>query len=371
MSGKTAKAARRSQGPSVDWSALDRRMLADDIDCAYSLAESSREAQAGPALGLASLTYFARVTYEGLQLLRRQRPSDAKSFELQFADTIAAGRHAVKILDDSHKTLPSILQELEHIQADHAAYFGNSLMSVVSIDGHLITSSRTFSYQTSWKITDALGGKAGDRPHYDLSFEMGRTLGRLSSIFGHVPTPSPLPSLAALHAVVEDRRSSAFIARRYGENVTVAQGDLLMMAEAAVNTALFALEPARGQFISPVFRARFVALTHALNSIRALLDGPGWTLHNADELAGAARSEQTEWLLSLRALRNRCMHYGVPGTVTGLAPDLPAYGLVEATVPGFGFEEVERAVVATLRRVSAALTEAREPAVGPMSPPCP
>jgi hypothetical protein len=59
-------------------------------------------------------------------------------------------------------------------------------------------------------------------------------------------------------------------------------------------------------------------------------------------------------LRSLRKLRNRCMHYLIPPTLTGLGEHLPMYGLVESTCPGHSFAIVN----AELRLVLAAVSDA-------------
>lgn len=358
MSGKKAKAARkRYPSGQSNWSGLDRRMFADDVDWVYSIATAAQESEAGPALGVAHLSTFARVTYEGLELLRRQRPTDAIAIELKHRQTVAAARHSVKLLDDTAKTLPSALEELEGIQADHQDHFKNSLLSVITFNGRLISSSRVSSYQTTWPLAETVtvAGKAA--PHYDLTYEMGATVARIAAIFGHVPQSTELPAIRSMRPKLDDVESFHFAAMHYGEGLSVAEADLLSLVEAAINSALFSLEPAAGAFPNSVFRARFVALTHACNTIVQLLERRSSALKNGKQLAQLVESQQTEMLMSLRTLRNRCMHYGAPTALSGLSYEAPGYGLVESTSPGYGFVQVERALVATLNQASDAFGE--------------
>lgn len=334
-------------------------MFADDVDWTYSLVTSAQaDAEGGPALAVAHLPYFARVTYEGLELMKRQRPTDAKAVELNYGRVIAAARHSAKLLDDTHKTFDSVVDELERIQADHRGYFSNSLLSVITAKDRLIASSRTSSYQTGWSLREATG-VGTDKPHYDLAYEMGVTLAHIAKLFGHFPRATSLEPAQSLHGRLRDVGSSSFAKKHYGDRITGTEADALMMVEANVNSALIALEPSRLVFSSSVFRARFVALGHAASTLEQLLAGRAISAANSRALLEAIRSDEARRLVALRPLRNRCMHYGAPSTLPGLSAELPGYGLVEATSPGLTFAQVEKFTIDVLGRISAAFGDVR------------
>lgn len=352
VSGKSAKASRRSQ--KNDWRSLDRFMLCEDIDWIGSMAGAASKSSVAAPLGLANLPYFARVTHEGLDLARRQRPVDAARFEMANAKVVAAARHSTKLLDDTHKNFASITAEFDGIRADHQSHFG-PLMSIFTVDGWLIGSSRTTSYQTNWTIDKATEGPREQNPHYVASFEMGRKLAEISLLFGHEPRTQELGTdFASADFKMEDVDTADFAAAHLGDALPVSVADVLIMVEAAVNTALVVLEPASTRFRNPVFRARFVAASHALSAIQRVLAEWETSVRPGPALSAVVTSADAASLLGMRALRNRAMHYGIPSALNNLGPRLDGYGLVEATTDGLDFQRVDGLTVSLLQRISEA-----------------
>ncbi|KQR88746.1 hypothetical protein ASF96_02965 [Microbacterium sp. Leaf179] len=327
-------------------------MLCDDIDWISSMAQAGASTEASGMLGLVHLQYFARVTHEGMQLAKRQRPVDAKKFELVNAEVVAAARHSTKLLDDSHKDLDQIVAEFDAIRLDHRRHFG-PLLSVVTADGRLITSSRTFSYQTRWPLDKAMQAQGKNNPHYIASYEMGQKLASISIMFGHHPRLYELDSRSiAPDLRMKDANTSEFAASHLGKRLPVSVADVLIMTQASINSALIMLEPARIRFESQVFRARFVALAHALSAIEQVLSKWGRFVNHSSALEEVLASPEAIELRSMRALRNRSMHYGAPASLKNLGPRQIGYGLVEATCPGRTFRDVEEKTTSVLRRLS-------------------
>lgn len=330
-------------------------MLTDDVDWLFSTVTADPSGhQVSAAKGLALLPAMARVTYEGMELVKRDRSGAGHVVALEFGDVIAAARHSAKLLDDTRRSYADVVDELETIRIDHLDYFRNSLLAAIVVDDKLVATSRGLSYQTRWNMREAVGDPRDRSPHYQLAREMGEAMGRVVRAFGHVPRAVTINSSAGLAVRAPEVDSSEWARQHYGERIRVADADILMLSESAVNTALTILEPAAEAFPGPVFRARMVTLFHAVGTVSRCLDA------NFDELrAGAALREavalpEAAQLLSLTRLRNRCMHYGAPASLVGLSTSLPAYGLVEATSPGTSFAEVNGALLAVLQRLSEA-----------------
>ncbi|MDT3331386.1 hypothetical protein Q9S78_11975 [Microbacterium sp. KSW-18] len=355
MSGKRAKAERRMKaGAQADWSSLDRRMFADDVNWIYSTIESANSAGdvTGSALSLACMPYMARVTYEGSDLLRRQRPEAARSLGKKYAEQVASLRHSMKLLDDTHKSFESIVAELDSIRADHQHYFSNSLLSEITVNGLLVTSSRTVSYQTSWSMAEATSVTSDEPPSYRLALEMGQTAAAIANQFGYVPRATHLDGLADLVARFDNAETDEFHRRHYGE-LSTSEGEVLLLAESAINSAWLILEPAKADHRNAVFRARMIALCHAVNAIQQVLAISRSRARRAEALATVLASGAVNRVTGYRTLRNRSMHYGIPASLAGLSAHSLGYGLVEATT-GRGFEEVERDLETALSDLSEA-----------------
>lgn len=360
MSGKRAKALRKeASGAGPDWSALDRKMFADDVNWIYSTIESAKAASetTGSALSLACLPYMARITYEGSDLLHRQRPNAVRSLPKNYFEQVKSLRHSMKLLDDTHKSFESILAELVAIRADHRQHFDNSMISEITANGRLLTSSRTVSYQTAWKMAEATASVSDKPPAFGLPFEMGQTLDKIANQFGYVPRTTHVSGFTDLETRFDDADTEEFCKRHYGD-LGVAECEVLLLAESAINSGLLVLEPAKAAHRSAVFRARMIALSHAVNTVRQVLSISGPGARQAEALAMVLQSGAVERVTGYRVLRNRSMHYGVPASLTGLSAQAPGYGLVEATT-GRGFAEVEHDLEMALSDLSDAFGPAK------------
>ncbi len=365
MSGKQAKLQRRAEKLSEarDWTGLDVLMLRDDAEWLNSLAHGSGNDPNWEAIaGLALTPHMARIVYEGTALVRSKRPTQLKALELKFATEIAAARHTVKLLDDNKKLYDGVIQDFDRIHEQHTDVWapGEDLALGVR-DGRLFTTSRVASFQHSARLADPVQlGETGYS--HRLGFDIGRALPTILKQFGHgmqiIPTPLSLDACGqAPRAITLDRKK--YYAERFEPELPLALKDVLTVIEGSVNSGLFLFKPSEGPFTGPVFRVLFVTLAHSLNALEEirrkyadLSKRPGMA-----SIIDVIDSPEALRLRSLRDLRNRCMHYGIPAKLTNLGRDLPVYGLVEATSPGLTFETVQSYLLDTLAALSDALRD--------------
>lgn len=367
MSGKQAKLQRRAEKLSEtrDWTGLDVLMLRDDAEWLNSLAHGSGTDPNWEAItGLALTPHMARIVHEGTALVRSKRPTQLKAVELKFVTEIAAARHTVKLLDDNKKLYDGVIQDFDRINEEHTDVWalGENLALGV-LDGRLFTTSRVASFQQSAHLAAPVQlGKSGYS--YRLGFDIGRALPTILKQFGHgmqiIPTPLSLDACGQAPRVITlDRKE--YYAERFEPELPLALKDVLTVIEGSVNSGLFLFKPSEGPFTGPVFRVLFVTLAHSLNALEEirgkyadLCKRPGMA-----SVIDVIDSPEALRLRSLRDLRNRCMHYGIPAKLTNLGKDLPVYGLVEATSPGLTFETVESYLLDTLASLSDALQDWR------------
>jgi len=360
MSGKSAKLKRRQDksAAEADWAALDLRMLQDDINWIASMGEASQSnPQWKGIIGLVLTPHMARIVHEGMVLLWRRRPTQVQAVALKFAPQIEAARHTVKLLDDTKKLYEGVIQDFERIDGEHSNAWSPGRNFGMGIrDGRVFSTSRSSEFQQS--------GRLAERrivPH-DYSKRFGYDIGRAAALilrqFGHAPQFTPLPVKQwgeAPSEITLDR--AGYYETRFEPEFPTALKDVLCVIEGSVNSCLHAFKPVEGPFTNPVFRVQFVTVSHALNALDEvrnrypqLAETPGMV-----RISSVIDSSEAVNLRSLRKLRNRCMHYLIPPTLSGLGEHLPLYGLVESTCPGQSFEIVDAEVQLVLAALSDAL----------------
>lgn len=365
MSGKQAKLQRRAEksNENRDWTALDVLILRDDAEWLNSLANGSRTDPNWQAVtGLALTQHMARIVHEGVALVRSRRPTQVKAIELNFAAEIAAARHTVKLLDDNKKLYDGVIQDFERINEEHTGIWASGGDLALGIrDGRVFTTSRAASFQQSAHLTDPVQSRKDGYSHR-FSFDIGRALPTILKQFGHglqlSPTPLPMDTWGHAPRITTcDRRT--YYAGRFEPEFPLALKDVLTVIEGSANSGLFLFKPSEGPFTGPVFRVLFVTLAHALNALDEvrrkypdLASRPGMT-----RVIDVVDSPQAISIRSLRDLRNRCMHYGIPAKLSNLGLDLPVYGLVEATSSGLTYEVVQNDMLQTLADLSDALRD--------------
>lgn len=359
MSGKSAKLQRRQDKTAArtDWAALDLRMLRDDVNWIASLGAASQEnAQWQGIIGLALPPHMARIVHEGMDLLRRRRPTQVRAVTLKFAPEIEAARHTVKLLDDTQKLYDGVIQDFERVDVVHSnAWAPGRNFGMGVRDGRVYSTSRSSEFQQSGRLAERtiVPNEYSNRLGYDI----GRAAAVIVRQFGHAPQFTPLPVDRwgeAPSEVTLDRAD--YYATRFEPEFPAALKDILCVIEGSVNSCLHAFKPVEGPFANPVFRVQFVTVSHALNALDEVrkkypevAENPGMA-----RISSVVDSPEAVNLRSLRKLRNRCMHYLIPPTLTGLGEHLPMYGLVESTSPGRSYEIIN----AELQLVLAALSDA-------------
>jgi hypothetical protein len=359
MSGKSAKLQRRKDKTAArtDWATLDLRMLRDDINWIASLGKASQtNAQWQGIIGLALTPHMARIVHEGMDLLRRRRPTQVRAVTLKFAPEIETARHTVKLLDDTQKLYDGVIQDFERIDGEHSTAWASGRNFGMGVrDGRVFSTSRSSEFQQSGRLAERT--IVPNEYSNGFGYDIGQAAAIIVRQFGHAPQFTPLPVDQwgeAPREVTLDRAD--YYATRFEPEFPAALKDILCVIEGSINSCLHAFKPVEGPFTNPVFRVQFVTVSHALNA----LDEVRNKYPQVAETPGMARissiidSPEAVNLRSLRKLRNRCMHYLIPPTLTGLGEHLPMYGLVESTSPGRSYEIVN----AELQLVLAALSEA-------------
>ena len=337
-------------------------MLRDDVSWWASLVFSASKSDWESAMGLAVATQVARVLHEGVTQLRRVNPARAVSPTGTWDDDIAAARHTVKLLDDNKKTVDSVLADFAAISTRHSEAFGDlGDFAYIESDGRMLATTRLLSYQALADLDESGTPREGDRS-YRLSETMGQRTVMLQRGFGMgdpLIRAVGLPKLTAPSATTTT--TSDFAATSYDDTIPEEAKDVAMVIECSVNAALHVFEPTAAAFASSLFRVRFVAATHALSALEQLLTRfPSDDSAVRRSLDAIVHPPASERIRSLRPLRNRSMHYGVPFTLNGLHLERPAYGLVEATTERTQtFPEVETCIRTILGDLSEVLRDWR------------
>ncbi|PYY34457.1 hypothetical protein [Curtobacterium sp. MCPF17_046] len=327
-------------------------MLADDVSLVVSLVMTEAASPWSETVGLAVAPQVARILHEGLDQLRRRRPDAAAALSVGWDEEIAVARHTVKLLDDNKKTVDSVVEEFNRIGRDQSATFGaNNDFAFLESDGRAFASARLTSYQALASLDQA----SGSRTH-DLGESMGSRVIQLQRSFGRPNTAiHGLPHVQASRPELVQLSAAAFADESYEPALPAGARDVAMFAECSVNAALHVFAPAERGLGGSVFRLRFVAATHALSAVRQLLgrfpnsDAPGLRAG----LEAVLNSSEAQLLASLRQLRNRSMHYGIPPKLSGMRLDRPGYGLVEATTDdAYSYREVDAATTLVLANLS-------------------
>jgi hypothetical protein len=364
VSGKSAKAKRRSEGAAGGTPAeLDAVMVRDDVSWVVSLVTAANESAWDFAVGLSVIPQVARVLHEGLAQLQRRRPEAVPELTRGWDPDIATARHTVKLLDDTKKTIDSVLEEFASIgAAQSAAFSSRGDFAFVESDGRALATSRLASYQGIASLDDRGMPQEGTRS-YNVGQTMGGRIVALQRAFGKgdpvvrrvslpfLPTPRPVELTAEV-----------FDAISFDASLPMSAKDVVMIVECAVNAALHVFAPTDATHPATLFRVRFVAVTHAVSALRQIVEQfpENRSASARRRLEAILDSPSARRLVALRPLRNRSMHYGIPATMQGLTASLPAYGLVEATTQNeVTHAEINSEMVSVLESLSDALRDWR------------
>ena len=339
---------------SNDWSSLDHHMIQDDVSWLQSVLISSEVAHDWQGvLGLGLAPHSARIVHESLQLLRRKNKVGVKQVELEYPREVAAARHAIKLLDDTAKSYEDVLSDFEQMDTDTGGSpIDPRAFAIATRDHRIYSTTRVAAF---YGISTAGTRPRGENSReYKVAFDMGRAASRVLRAFNmKLPDATAIP-MNGTAPTAQGRNRVDYLNGRFEPNFPTPLKDLLTVVESSVNVANDLLEPCTEAFTSSLFRIRMVVVTHAINTLREVIRRhEDITTHPpVSAIASIVNSEDAARIGELRALRNRCMHYGIPGNLNGLSTKLPVYGLVEATSPGTSFDEVDAALRRLLTRIS-------------------
>ncbi|WP_133162849.1 hypothetical protein [Arthrobacter glacialis] len=302
---------------------------------------------------------MARIVHEGMDMLSRKRVVPAKAIKLKFGAEIEGARHTVKLLDDNQKLYDGVFQDFERIDQEHSrAQAIGRHFELEARDGRVFTTTRSAQFQHASQF----GADHSTSKEHATGFGTG--VGEAAAVillgFGHEPEYSVLPVNewgAPPTSMSIDR--TTYFKNRFEHEFPLALKDILCFIEGSVNSCLYVFKPVEGPFSNPVFRVQFVTASHALSSLDEVRRKYPHLANNASMrgIGDALDSPESTRIGSLRPLRNRCMHYSIPGHLTGLGQSLPMYGLIESTSPGHSYASVNADLQVVLAALSDALCE--------------
>jgi hypothetical protein len=360
-------AKRKGRAPTQDWSALDRHMFADDFAWIASQANSVESDPDWKAvLGLTLTPHIARVVHEGHEWLRHSNKGAAVRVLIKHKRQIAAARHAVKLIDDREKLYEGLVSDFRAIAGvqDKEFRFGWNNFAAVEQGSRLLTTARSACFHVGLNVQSG----ATFTPFEGNAFgeDMGQALGSIAIEVGlGEPRSAELELPSGPAPTNKTQRSEAFYRGRYVTEFAEAEKDIVSVVEGTVNTALVVMAPAQDIFPGAVFRVRTLTAIHAVRALSEVM-----TRH--PEIEGRREVEPVLVLLagndvsrlisrSGTLLRHRCMHYRLPGHLTGLTRTAPDYGLVKAVDAGSGYDDFNGVVIRTLTALSRILGEWRTP----------
>lgn len=325
--------------------AVAHQMIREDVEWLYSVALAAQGSPIDWAVGLAAGTQMARVTYEGYEYVRKRYPDRIPQMGEDMLTNVAIARHAIKLVDDTERSLEDVMAVFESTGQRQTRAFGRELdCSVVYVDDYALATGRLAEYQ-ALAFADATASR-------ELAHAMGESM--VSILYFGIGQGFPQPTTLVVPVLSVQQKtmsSSDFYPSIYTSKLTPSQKDLLLAAECAVQAALLFETMSGRRFASSVFRAQLVAFTHASSAIRAIAEiAPKGAL----PLQHVLGQHNFEWLLNQTSLRNRSMHYGVPPGLAGIDGGLPMYGLVEA-IAKRPYEDVKEILLIGLRDLAEGL----------------
>jgi hypothetical protein len=329
--------AKREAKPRVDqfrWKQIELALFYADVDWVVRLSVfAEREPGWSGVLGISLSGQMARVTHEGLALLKKHDPVAAKGVEVRYAADIAYARHSVKLADNNASSMIEMQRDFEKVLAQHAQFFPGGNLAVFTKDNRVYGSTFSAAYERIASLPGEQWSSGSGSREYLIARDMGAVMGGVYNALGGELALPRLSAQAAPKAPREEvAQADDFLLYRFS-GVGRGMAALLLTVEGAVNSALMLFAMFEANDPVAVFRTQWVVATHALSSlghIRSELEG-------AESSVIARRMDKiflADWcqtLLDNRKLRNHCMHYGIAPQVEDLALDKRAFGLIEAS----------------------------------------
>jgi hypothetical protein len=345
-------------------------MIAEDARWAMDVILSGqRLPRLSPLIPLILGHHFVRIAYEGAHALRSSNPhlgvpELADLLTDKYASVTARARHVSKLLDDSKKTYETVIAEFDAIAQEHHDQFtGNAFrwarrfetdLGLYVAEGRLLGATWPAAYRLGLSV-NAEGSISGQDLRA-VTEEWGGTLAVLGSATLDSTSPIPTLDLTRVPRITgKDKRADRYLSERFETNFPGGLKVLLLAIEGEMNTLLtFAALTTPGHELA-VFRARTVALYHALSALTRVSDRyASLATDGMTALRDLLASAKAQDLLSRpgQLVRNRCMHYEVRDTRVDIDPTMEMFGIVESVFPGKSLSDLSTEVTSVTALVA-------------------
>ncbi|MGN7948550.1 hypothetical protein ACTJKH_07380 [Microbacterium sp. 22215] len=329
---------------------VGRRMLLEDAlwmgDVLTSALRHDGPAQAMVPLLLSG--HAARIVYEGRGLLTSRNPDVAlPAFVEQLPDSehpsIALARHATKMLDNqTRKDKPLSEFEAEIHQAwmsQRALLFApvkrgftwmQPDLGFYTLDGDVV--GATIPLHMRFGL-DTVSPEGYPQFFNDFGRDLVTSLQIYTCLSGRTDAMATTVDVSPVDAVDDnDKFVKRYLGRAYDKDLNLDQKLLLLLVESEVNTANALIPQMTGTHVSAAFRARLISLWHAMSSLGKVLDAkPGASSPGRDRVRAVVESADARRLSAsgMREVRNRSVHYEIPGDREIVFTDGPMFGIIE------------------------------------------
>lgn len=304
-----------------------RTLLGEDVTwIADAMLSASHGEIAAGVSPLVLTSFLGRIVYEGRDVVTSTDPDVGVPALLHLltdenSDAIARARHAVKLLDDTHKTLQKFREDMRtywigqrnSLRANVPSWahrFADDL-GTFSLHGHVI--GATVPLQVRFDIPGRLDG-AGGNTFRDFGETLGSQLAVYSPFAGGPGALRATLDLRPLEAITQDDcMVEDFLDERYDPAIDIEAKLLLLLVEQDVNTVAHVLPLTRPGHEPAEFRGRLVSTWHALTSLSEILGAyPEATGSRTQRVRAFLDSPTVRSFLDdpkLPAVRNRFVHY--------------------------------------------------------------
>ena len=335
--------------------------------------EDLRGRQQETAVPVMSFTsYIFLLVHESARYIRRLGPEYAMLTEVVHAAQIEAGRHSIKIFDDTERGYAGVTEFFESgvIPAERRYFIdkvrfklggllGNDL-GIYTYDGKVISTTHTLQF--SW------GLQPGTREAQEwgpMLFEASRQCGQyVAAIADNVDWrgPSFLNALDLAKIKNRDTVAAKYYKRSFDQIITEGLSATLtaVMANLNVLNSLISLDHL-GQSAPTISKLHYITLRHATRALQEVRSRYHSSLsdYSLEQLSHALDNDPAREVTQADdpGLRNSLLHYGISKRtpVDKLSVSRPLYGLVETFFPNLTFETFRQMVLAQSERLSAIL----------------
>lgn len=345
-------------------------MIAEDAHWAMDvLLSGHRLPRLSPFVPLILGHHFVRIAYEGANALRSPDPHVgvpdlAQHLTDTYASVTAQARHVSKLLDDTKKTYETVIAEFDAIAQEHHHQFtGNAVrwarwfetdLGLYIADGKLLGATWPAAYRLGLRVNAE--GTISGQDLLAVTEEWGGTLAVLGAATLDSTPPNATLDLTQVPRIDgKDKRADRYFSRRFEASFPGGLKVLLLAIEGEMNTLdTFAARTSPGHDLA-VFRARTVALFHALSALTRVSDR--YAILRTDGMAALRdllASAPARDLLSRpgQLVRNRCMHYEIRDARVAIDPTMDMFGIIESVFPGKSLSDLSAEVTSVTALVA-------------------